>query len=181
MMRPGTASPPAGADDTMTASRENAMRSMPSRGRVLTLAALAVAAFAVSPDRALAQDTPVGTWKQYDDRKGDVRSIIRIEAAGAGLIGTIVKVFPRPGEPEEPKCEKCPDDFKDKPVVGLRFLWGLTGSGRTWDGGRVLDPDEGKIYRVKLRLSEDGKTLDVRGFIGLSLFGRTQRWVRMAE
>jgi uncharacterized protein (DUF2147 family) len=62
--------------------------------------------------------------------------------------------------------------------VGLRFLWGLTGAGREWGGGRVLDPDDGKIYRVKLTLSEDGKTLEVRGYIGISMFGRSQKWVR---
>jgi uncharacterized protein (DUF2147 family) len=157
------------------------MRGKLAPGRVVPFAALVVASLVVGASSASAQGTPVGTWKQYDDRKGDVRSIVRIEASGNELVGSILKVFPRPGEPADPKCEKCPDDFKDKPVVGLRFLWGLTGSGRAWDGGRILDPDEGKIYRVKLRLSEDGKTLDVRGFIGVSLFGRTQHWVRTTE
>jgi len=130
---------------------------------------------------ASAQQTPVGTWRQFDDRKGDLRSIIRIDIVDGQIVGSIVRTFLRPGEPENPVCDKCPGEFKDKPIVGLRFLWGLKGAGRAWDGGRVLDPDDGKIYRVKLRLSEDGKTLDVRGFIGISLLGRTQKWVRAEQ
>lgn len=122
--------------------------------------------------------TPVGEWQQFDDRKGDLRSIIRIELAGGQLSGTIVKAVLRPNEPPNPTCEKCPGEFKDKPVEGLRFMWGLTGDGRSWDGGRILDPEDGKIYRVKLRLSEDGRTLEVRGYLGISLFGRSQRWTR---
>jgi uncharacterized protein (DUF2147 family) len=127
---------------------------------------------------AAADNTPVGTWKQYDDRQGDLRSIIRIAQAGDELVGTIEKTFLRPGELEHSTCDKCPGEFKDRPIIGLRFLWGVKGSGRDWGGGRVLDPDDGKIYRVKLSMSEDGKTLEVRGYIGISMFGRSQKWVR---
>jgi uncharacterized protein (DUF2147 family) len=141
-------------------------------------AAIAVVAWLWCAQIAAAQQTPIGTWQQFDDRQGDLRSIIRIEAVDGELVGTIVKTFLRPGEPDNPVCDRCPGEFKDKPIVGLRFLWGLKGQGRAWDGGRVLDPDDGKIYRVKLRLSDDGQRLDVRGFIGISLLGRTQRWVR---
>ncbi len=125
-----------------------------------------------------ADDTPVGLWQQRDDRQGDIRSVIRIEQVGDELVGTVVQAFPRPGEPADLKCLKCPGEFKDKPIVGLRFLWGLKGRGRAWDGGRVLDPDDGKIYRVKVRLSEDGRSLEVRGYIGFSLLGRSQTWQR---
>jgi uncharacterized protein (DUF2147 family) len=125
-----------------------------------------------------AEPTPVGVWRQFDDRKGDLRSVIRIDLVNGELVGTIVKAVLRPGEPANPTCEKCPGETKDKPIEGLRFLWGLKGAGRDWDGGRVLDPEDGKVYRVKVRLSEDGQSLDVRGYVGISLLGRTQRWVR---
>lgn len=128
-----------------------------------------------------ADGTPVGLWQQRDDRKGDVRSVIRIEQVGDELIGTIVQAFPRPGEPTDLKCIKCPGEFKDKPIVGLRFMWGLKGQGRAWDGGRVLDPDDGKIYRVKLRLADDGRTLEVRGYVGFSMLGRSQTWQRAEQ
>jgi uncharacterized protein (DUF2147 family) len=125
-----------------------------------------------------AQPTPVGQWQQFDDRTGDLRSVIRIELVNGELVGTIVKPVLRPDEPPNPTCERCPGEFKDRPIEGLRVLWGLKGDGREWDGGRVLDPENGKIYRVKLTLSADGQALDVRGYVGISLFGRTQRWVR---
>ncbi len=128
---------------------------------------------------ASGQSTPVGTWQQFDDKRGDLRSIIKVEQVGSELEGTIVKVFRRADDPPELKCVKCPGEFKDKPILGLRFLWGLKGAGREWEGGRVLDPDEGKIYRVKVKLSPDGQELDVRGYIGFSLLGRTQTWKRV--
>lgn len=144
--------------------------------RAATLALL-VLAFS-SPAASARTDTPAGTWNQYDDKKGDLRSVIRIDLVGQELTATIVKAVLRPGEPQHPTCEKCPGEFKDKPVEGLTFMWGLTGDGREWGGGQVLDPEDGKIYRVKLKLSPDGRTLEVRGYVGVSLFGRTQRWTR---
>jgi uncharacterized protein (DUF2147 family) len=154
---------------------------VPTRiARVLLTALCLLAVVLSSADRVRAADTdsPVGTWNQYDDKKGDLRSVIRIETTGGELVGTILKAVLRPGEPTNPKCEKCPGEFKDKPIEGLRFMWGLKGQAREWDGGQVLDPDDGKIYRVKVKLSDDGRSLEVRGYIGISMFGRTQRWVR---
>jgi uncharacterized protein (DUF2147 family) len=151
------------------------------RGHVGLVGTLfAVAACVAAAGRLVANDatTPVGLWQTYDDKKGDRRSTVRLELQGGELVGTIVETFLRPGEPERPLCDRCPGEFKDKPIVGLRFLWGLTGSGRQWDGGRVLDPEDGKIYRVKVTLSPDGRRLDVRGYVGVSMFGRTQTWKR---
>ncbi len=145
------------------------------------LVVLAAPAGSGASAQVAAPATPVGEWQQFDDRKGDLRSIIRIDEGNGQLTGTIVRAVLRPGEPPNPTCEKCPGEFKDRPIEGLRFMWGLTGEGRSWDGGRILDPEDGKIYRVKLRLSEDGRTLEVRGYIGVSLFGRTQRWTRAAS
>jgi uncharacterized protein (DUF2147 family) len=150
---------------------------LPRCRHVVIFLAAVVAVAAIAPVGAQ-PSTPVGTWKQFDDRQGDLRSVIRIDLVGGELVGTIVKAVLRPGEPANPVCDKCPGEFKDKPVEGLRFMWGLKGQGREWDGGQVLDPDDGKIYRVKVKLSQDGKSLDVRGYVGISLFGRTQRWVR---
>lgn len=132
----------------------------------------------VAPVAASGPATPVGTWNQFDDAKGDLRSVVRIDLVNGELVGTIVKAVLRPNEPPNPTCDKCPDEFKDKPIEGLRFMWGLKGAGRQYDGGRILDPENGKIYRVKVALSEDGQRLDVRGYVGFSLLGRTQHWVR---
>lgn len=148
------------------------------RFAVLLVCSLALAITTPSRTHAAGNDSPIGTWNQYDDKKGDLRSVIRIEVSGDELVGTIVKAVLRPGEPANPTCDKCPGEFKDKPIEGLRFMWGLKGKGRQWDGGQVLDPDDGKIYRVKLKLSDDNRTLEVRGYVGISMFGRTQRWTR---
>lgn len=145
-------------------------------GGVVLLVVWGLAGRAVGADGPL---TPVGLWQTYDDKKGDLRSTVRLEVQGGELVGTIVKAFTRPGEPVPPVCDRCPGAFKDQPIEGLRFLWGLKGTGRQWDGGRVLDPEDGKVYRVKLTLSPDGQKLDVRGYIGVSMFGRTQTWKRV--
>lgn len=150
----------------------------PMRSRGALAAVLVMAAVRLLMAQQTPPATPVGEWRQFDDRKGDLRSIVRIEVTDGELHGTIVRTIQRPGEPPDPVCDKCPGEFRDRPVEGLRFLWGLSGNGRSWDGGRILDPEDGKIYRVKLRLSEDGQTLEVRGYLGVSLFGRSQHWKR---
>ena len=88
------------------------------------------------------------------------------------------KIFDQPGDDPAHLCKECKDERKDKPVIGMAILWGLKKDGDTWAGGEILDPKNGKIYRCKMTLSADGKSLNVRGFIGISLLGRTQIWLR---
>lgn len=123
---------------------------------------------------ALAQ-SPAGTWTTIDDKTGKKRAVVRIVVSGNTLSGTIVKVYPQPGD--KGICQNCPGAFKDKPVMGMQFLWGLKDKGNgEWDGGKILDPKTGKIYRAKVTLQ--GNKLLVRGYIGVSILGRTQTWVR---
>ena len=123
---------------------------------------------------ALAQ-SPAGTWTTIDDKTGQKRALVRIDESKGTLNGTIVKVFPQPGDTGV--CANCPDGFKDKPIEGLQFIWGLKDQGNgVWDGGRILDPKNGKIYRAKMTL--EGNKLYVRGYMGISALGRTQMWVR---
>lgn len=120
---------------------------------------------------------PAGTWTTIDDKTKRERSIVRIWESNGVVYGRIVKVFKQPGDTGF--CQNCPGEFKDKPTKGLRLLWGLRKTGeRTWDGGRIIDPKIGKIYRAKITVSPDGKKLFVRGYIGFSLLGRTQTWLR---
>lgn len=119
--------------------------------------------------------TPAGTWTTIDDKTGQKRAVVSVSVNGNTLSGTIVRVYPQPGDTG--MCHDCPGAFKGKPVKGLGFLWGLKKVSDTeWDGGYILDPKNGKVYRAKLSMK--GNKLYVRGYIGISLLGRTQVWVR---
>ncbi len=126
-----------------------------------------------------AQESPVGKWKTIDDNTHEAKSIVEItEDADGKLVGKIIQIFKKPSEDQNPKCDKCPGERKDKPIIGLNFLWDLKKRSSDWGDGSILDPDNGKIYDAKVKVVEDGKKLKVRGFIGISLLGRTQYWER---
>jgi uncharacterized protein (DUF2147 family) len=129
---------------------------------------------------AYAQPTPLGLWKTVDDATGREKGLVRIVAANGVLTGRIEGSLD-PSEPPNRVCDKCSDDRKGKPLLGMTILTGVHASADepgVWDGGDILDPDNGKVYRVRLRPSSDGKTMQVRGYIGLPLLGRTQTWIR---
>ncbi|WP_374403531.1 DUF2147 domain-containing protein [Niveibacterium sp.] len=119
-----------------------------------------------------------GRWKTISDEDGKPRSIVRIEDRAGNFEAVIEKVFFKPGESTDPVCDKCTDARKGQKIIGLKIMNGLKRDGLSYEGGEILDPDNGKVYRAKMTLSPDGKSLEVRGFIGVSLFGRSQTWVR---
>lgn len=123
--------------------------------------------------------SPVGLWRTIDDETGKERSYVRIVEVNGELQGTVEKIFTFPGDNPEHLCDMCKGERKDQPVMGMMILWGLTDHGGAWKGGHILDPNNGKTYRCKMSLSESGQQLDVRGFIGISLLGRTQTWHRL--
>lgn len=125
-----------------------------------------------------AELTPVGLWKTIDDNSGQPRGLVRIREVNGQFEGKIEKGFPKPGEDQPPKCDKCDGPRRNQPIIGMTILWGLTKQGDEYQGGEILDPETGKIYRAKMKLIEGGKKLEVRGFIGVSLFGRSQIWLR---
>ena len=125
-----------------------------------------------------AEPSPVGLWKTIDDNSGQPRGLIRIREVNGRLEGTVEKGFPKPGETQPPKCDKCDGARRNQPVLGMTILWGLTKQGDEYQGGEILDPESGKIYRAKVKLIDNGKKLEVRGFIGVSLLGRSQIWLR---
>lgn len=147
-------------------------------GKVLFSLTLSMLFFMPMPSLAATQKSPVGVWQIKDDKTGKKRALVNITQSGRTLTGTIIKIFRQPGDTGI--CNKCPGHFKDKPVVGLQFLWDVKSRGNdVWDGGQLLDPKSGKIYRVKLSLDDD--ELLVRGYIGFSALGRTQIWVRQQQ
>jgi uncharacterized protein (DUF2147 family) len=129
---------------------------------------------------ALAQGSPVGLWKTVDDTTGREKGLVRIVAENGVLTGRIEGTL-EPGEPRRRTCELCTDDRRDKPLLGMAILRGVrasTDDPGIWDGGDILDPDSGKVYRVRLKLLGDGRELQVRGYIGVPMLGRTQVWRR---
>ncbi|CAN5154694.1 DUF2147 domain-containing protein [soil metagenome] len=139
-------------------------------------AALVLAA--LSPFGAMAQTSPAGLWKSIDDVSGKPKSLIRITEQGGEYKGKIEKIFPDPSKEMNPLCDKCEGTQKDQPKVGMTIMSGFKQEGDEFAGGTILDPESGKVYKSKMSLAEGGKKLNVRGFVGISLFGRSQVWVR---
>ena len=127
---------------------------------------------------AQASESPVGLWRTIDDKTGKEKSLVRIVETNGELRASIEKLFREPHEEPNPNCDKCPGDRKNKPVLGMMIMTRLKKAGSEFEGGEILDPANGKIYRVKMWTAEGGKKLNVRGFIGVSLLGRTQVWIR---
>ena len=130
-----------------------------------------------APAWAINLDSPVGLWRTIDDNTGKPRAIIRIFEQGGRLYGVVMQVL----DPRDAgkMCEKCTDDRRGKPVLGLDIIRGLVRDGDHWGGGTILDPENGKTYRCRLTLRSGGERLAVRGFLGIALLGRTQVWQRV--
>lgn len=127
---------------------------------------------------AHASDSPVGTWKTVDDSTGQPKSLVRIAERDGVLTGTVIKLFRAPDQDQNPKCDKCTDARKDQPILGMVILKNLKKDGDEYTGGEILDPANGKTYKSKLKVEEDGAKLNLRGYIGIPALGRTQVWER---
>lgn len=147
--------------------------------RALTGAVAGLGLLMLSAGWAWSQEaSPVGVWRSIDDKTKKERSIIRITESNGELQGVVEKIFDQPGDDPAHLCKECKGELKDKPIIGMKILWGLKKDGSAWTGGEILDPKNGRVYKAKVTPSVDGKSLDVRGFIGVSLIGRTQTWLR---
>ena len=127
---------------------------------------------------ALAQMNPVGTWHTIDDKTKEVKSEIQIADNGGLLSGKVTKLL-RKDAKQDAMCDECADDRKGKPMLGLEIIRGAKkADGKdVWEDGKILDPENGKSYSLRMTPIEGGKKLEVRGSIGP--FGRTQTWVRV--
>jgi uncharacterized protein (DUF2147 family) len=127
---------------------------------------------------AFAQATPVGLWKTIDDETKQEKSWVRIVDNGGTLSGKVEKIAD-PAK-QDSKCDQCTDDRKDKPVLGMIIVRNAKQSAddkEVWEGGDILDPNNGKVYRLRLKPVDGGKVLQVRGYMGP--FFRTQTWLRV--
>ncbi|MES0489175.1 MAG: DUF2147 domain-containing protein [Leptospirales bacterium] len=135
-------------------------------------------------DKQKTKETPVGIWKTIDDKTHDVTSKVQIWKSKEGaLYGRIIQLYPEPDEDPDPVCDKCKGRYKDKKILGMVILWGFSqdeeDTERYWVKGKILDPDNGKIYSCKMTVNDGGKSLEVRGYVGISLLGRSQTWIRV--
>jgi uncharacterized protein (DUF2147 family) len=127
---------------------------------------------------AHAQTSAVGLWKTIDDETGKPKSLVRISETNGEYQGKVEKLFRTPEQDQNPKCDKCEDARKEQPIIGMTIITGMKKDKEgEYNGGLMLDPANGKIYKGKMNLRDDGK-LDVRGYIGMPMLGRTQTWVR---
>ena len=143
------------------------------------LKALILAGLLASAGFAHAQATPAGLWKTVDDKSGKERSLIRISVAGGVYTGRIEKSLD-PDSPTGATCDKCSDERKGKPLIGMALIRNIQQNADdkdSFDGGDITDPDNGKVYRLRLRPQEGGRKLEVRGYIGP--FYRNQTWIRV--
>jgi len=142
---------------------------------VITACLLSLAALA-----AQAQATPAGLWKTVDDDTGKEKSLVRIAEAGGVYTGKVEKLLD-PAR-QDARCDKCSDERKDQPVLGMTILRNIkqnAGDATLWDGGEILDPNNGKTYKLRVKPVDGGQKLEVRGYIGAPLLGRTQTWTRV--
>lgn len=122
--------------------------------------------------------TPVGVWQTVDDHTGQPKALVQIvEEPGGTLSGKVIKGLGANDDPAR-RCTACTDARKDQPILGMTIIDGMRKDGDRWDGGHILDPENGKTYRCNMHLEDGGQKLVVRGYIGVSLLGRSQTWNR---
>ena len=141
----------------------------------------ALAAVSVAGDGLRADTTPVGLWQGVDDATKAPTGWFLISEHDGVYAGIIAKMFLKPGESPDTVCDRCTDDRHNHPWLGLEIIRGMRQDGDKYVDGTILDPRDGKIYKAMMKLSPDGQTLIVRGYLGISLLGRNQYWTRLPD
>ena len=122
----------------------------------------------------------IGLWQSIDDKTGAPKALVEIrKEADNTYAGKVVKLTPRAGYTPKEICVDCPAPYTNKPIIGLDVVTGLKSTdGLNYTSGRILDPNTGKLYSMKAKLSSNGKRLHLRGYLGISALGRNQIWIR---
>jgi uncharacterized protein (DUF2147 family) len=119
-----------------------------------------------------------GLWQTIDDKTGKPRSLVRISETGGEYSATIEKGL-LATDTADAVCDKCTDERKGQKLIGMTIAKHFKLKGNVYEGGEILDPDNGKVYECKMTLNQNGSELEVRGFIGIALIGRSQTWKRV--
>jgi uncharacterized protein (DUF2147 family) len=143
----------------------------------LRLVSLAAALAMAVTHIGSAQASPIGLWNTISDVDGKPTAVVEIGRDGSELSG-VVRALLVAADARDSICDKCPGERKGQRIVGMEILRHMRPDGHEWSGGEVLDPENGKTYRARMRLEDGGRKLIVRGYIGFSIFGRSQTWIR---
>jgi uncharacterized protein (DUF2147 family) len=153
-----------------------------SRSSLNAMLAGGAMALAVATGAVAAEPSAVGLWQKTEDGKPVVWVLV-VDRNGV-FEGAFAKMFPKAGDKEDMFCSKCEDDRKDKPLLGLSFIRDMKrkgGSALEYEGGNILDPRYGKIYRANMKVSPDGQTLFLRGYLWFEAVGKTEEWSRVPD
>ncbi len=151
------------------------------RVRHLTVAAAALLALIGAGQAIGAEPTAAGLWQSVDDTTHQPNAWFLIHDHDGVYEGTIVKMYLKAGESPGIVCDQCTDDRHNQPWLGLDIIRGMKRDGMTYNDGTILDPRYGRIYKAMMTLTPDGKTLVVRGYLGISLLGQNQYWTRLPD